>query len=416
MNVREWIRNKIEKTEAITREDLYKLYDLACEELGIEINYETYTRTIRKLLPLETNNNTPNKYEETTTCIKAERIFTRKPQTLEEVTEMFQINSKLWQCVKFSVSSWDVTSTRVGKTATNYSVKAEFKRREDVINYEELKEKFINDVKEYIPSTFNSKFKNNKNVTLLEIDIFDLHFGKLAWGAETGEDYDHKIARERFLSAISDILNKASHTRIDKILFIIGQDLFNFDNTANETTGGTRQDADVRWQKMFDKGVALLIEGIDLMVKTAPVDLMWFKGNHDTQTSFYATLYIDAWYRNNPDVDVNTSPSSRKYYIWGNSLIGFTHGNKEKKRLSGIMQVEQPKNWGLTKYREWHVGHRHSEHAVEENGVIIRSISSITGTDAWHKDEGYVGAIKKAQAFLWDYEYGLISIINSVIL
>jgi hypothetical protein len=95
--------------------------------------------------------------------------------------------------------------------------------------------------------------------------------------------------------------------------------------------------------------------------------------------------------------------------------FGFTHGDKEGKRLGGIMQVEQAKNWGLTKYKEWHMAHLHSEQVKEENGIIIRTISSVCGTDAWHTDSGYVGAIQKAQSFVWDYETGLDMIINSVI-
>ncbi len=36
---------------------------------------------------------------------------------------------------------------------------------------------------------------------MLEVDITDLHFGRLTWGKESGEDYDVKIAREMALKA-----------------------------------------------------------------------------------------------------------------------------------------------------------------------------------------------------------------------
>jgi len=36
---------------------------------------------------------------------------------------------------------------------------------------------------------------------------------------------------------------------------------------------------------------------------------------------------------------------------FGKCLIGFTHGDKEKKRIFGNMQVEVPEAWGRTLYR-----------------------------------------------------------------
>ena len=55
------------------------------------------------------------------------------------------------------------------------------------------------------------------------------------------------------------------------------------------------------------------------------------------------------------------------------------------------------------------------EHTREVNGVIIRNLSSFTGTDMWHRNSGYVGAIKKCQSFLWDKEKGLKNIIITTV-
>ena len=96
--------------------------------------------------------------------------------------------------------------------------------------------------------------------------------------------------------------------------------------------------------------------------------------------------------------------------------MGFTHGDKEKNRIGGLMQIEAREAWGRTKYHEIHTGHWHSEQITKESGgVIIRSLSSFTGSDLWHNESGYVGAIKKCQSFLWDKNKGLKSIIVSTI-
>ena len=44
---------------------------------------------------------------------------------------------------------------------------------------------------------------------------------------------------------------------------------------------------------------------------------------------------------------------------------------------------------------------------MEENGVIVRNVSSLTGTDFWHHKVGFVMASKKTIAFVYDYYKGL---------
>jgi predicted phosphodiesterase len=243
----------------------------------------------------------------------------------------------------------------------------------------------------------------------------DLHLGKLGWHGETGEDYDHKIAEKRFLGVITNFIDRTKNIQFEEIIFPIGQDFFNFSTIDGATINGTRQDNDLRWQKLFLLGAELLVNAIDLLSEIAPTRVFYVSGNHDKTTSYYILNYLYAWFRNNENISVDRSPLTRKYVHFGNCLIGFAHGDTEKQRIKGIMQVEAPVAWGNSKFREWHLGHLHSEQIREENGVIIRNISSITGTDAWHYETGYVGSIKKAQGFIWDREFGLTDILNSVI-
>jgi len=250
---------------------------------------------------------------------------------------------------------------------------------------------------------------------MLEVPIVDLHLGKLAWAPESGEDYDHKIAQKRFMSVIDDVIERTSHLKFEKILFPVGNDFFNFDTISGTTTAGTLQNNDLRWQKLFTKGLELLIRAIDLLSNIAPVHVLCVPGNHDKMISFYAVYSLHCWYRNSDSVFVDTSPMARKYIEFGNCLIGYSHLDKEKKRIEGNMQVEASEAWGRTKFREWHGAHLHSEHVREVNGIKIRSLSSITGTDVWHFESGYVGALAVSQSFIWDKEKGLTDILYSVV-
>ena len=71
------------------------------------------------------------------------------------------------------------------------------------------------------------------------------------------------------------------------------------------------------------------------------------------------------------------------------------------------MQMKLLEAWGRTLFREWHLGHLHSEQVKEEHGVKVRNLSSVTATDSWHYTSGYVGAIATSQSFVWDKERGL---------
>ena len=77
------------------------------------------------------------------------------------------------------------------------------------------------------------------------------------------------------------------------------------------------------------------------------------------------------------------------------------------------MPIEAKELWGQA-YHEMHTAHLHSEQMIQEiNGVIVRRISSPTALDTWHTTHGYMGAVRKAQTFLYDKARGLVQTINT---
>lgn len=260
------------------------------------------------------------------------------------------------------------------------------------------------------------KIKYNPGNLMLELPIMDVHLGKLAWGEETGDDYDLKIAEKLYKDTVTDILGKVESCNfpIEKIVFPVGQDFFQADNSVSETTAGTRVDTDSRVHKFYRKGVELLVWAVEQLRQIAPVEIMYVAGNHDKILSYCAVVTLSARYEDCDSVTVDLSPSPRKYVHYGVNLIGFSHG-KEGKRIEHLMQQEQPEAWGQTRYREWHLGDLHHEEAKEVGGIKIRRISSITGTDAWHSEKGFISQ-RMAQAFIWDKELGRQFVIDSNII
>lgn len=271
---------------------------------------------------------------------------------------------------------------------------------------------FLEFAQNYKPVKLPKKPKVNNSNRLLELSIVDLHLAKLSWSPETGENYDRHIAEERFMYVINDVLEEVQNMPLKKIIFPIGNDFFNFDNIKGSTSKGTPQHNDSRWQKMYLFGQELLIKAIDMLRQLAPVTVFVVPGNHDWLTSFHAIVNMNSWYRNDDDVTVNTNPRSRKYVRFGNTLLGFTHLDKEKKRIYGCMQVEAKKDWGETKYHEWHGAHLHKELVKDDMGVVVRNLSCVSARDEWHYNNGYLPHPHN-QAFIWDYNKGLKYIINT---
>ena len=322
----------------------------------------------------------------------------------------------LWEVVtcKLVTGSWDVTLKNAdgeGKQHTNrkYSVTLTVKPLGGRLTSDQ-----IMDVFKALPPVKLETLRHEAGDFMLELPIMDFHLGKLAWREETGADYDLKIAEKLWRETVHSLLSKAQLAgRPEYILFPIGQDFFHFDTPTTTTTAGTQLDSDTRWQKMFCKGVELLTWAVEQCRLLAPVRVLWIPGNHDTILSYAATVGLAQRYFETEDVSVDLSPQPRKYVRYGANLIGFAHGVEEGKRIDGLMQVEAAQDWGKTDWREYHLGHLHTEQTTEKNGIIFRRISSVTAPDAWHSENGFIGATRRAQVFVWDKDKGLQMILNS---
>lgn len=338
-------------------------------------------------------------------------------KTIDDLIDHCKIDLNVWEIERYVVNKWEVGSNVDGQIIVEplFQIKAYLKRIKQQFDYKKIRNEFIKDAKRFAPNYKTFEYKEISNGHLLEINIFDLHFGKLCWGLETGDNYDTKIASKRFLKAISAIISRSQGYDIKKILFPIGNDFFNSDTRRNETSNGTPQDEDLRWQKTFKAGRELLIAGIDMLSQIAPVDVVVVQGNHDWERSFYVGDVLSCWYHKNKNVQVNNDPTPRKHYKFGNCLISYTHGNNEKVAdLPLLVASEVPKMWASTQFREIHVGHLHHKKEIkymstqEQKGIVIRFMRSLSGTDAWHNNKGYKGAIQSCEAFIWDENEGLI--------
>lgn len=350
------------------------------------------------------------------------RVTTRSLdiKTVEDALRVSKVDLSVWEVERSKINSWEVTisgkrsSTEKDQTYTNYQVSIWLKRKvADAVR--DGIELLLAEVKK--GSRHASRPRPTRGARhLLEISLFDCHFGLYAWGKETGTDYDLRIAEQRYASAAADLLSKTREYAPDRILLPIGNDFFHI----NDTTGTTprahnKLDVDTRLAKVFKAGCNAAVALIDLCARQAQVDVIWVPGNHDPDTSFYLCSVIEARFHNHNGVTVDVSPKQRKYVHYGTSLIGFTHGDEEPHNsLPTIMAGECKDVWGRVKTCEWHLGHYHKRKEMRYNAgdsygnVVVRVLPSISGTDSWHFKKGYVNGDKAADAFLYDKERGFV--------
>lgn len=341
-------------------------------------------------------------------------------KSLDDLVKAFNIDLSKWSIPDFEVGTYEVTGfdkNRVAKTITMYRSKAKLKPLPYHKDIAKLKKDWFEDMRSLKPlSAVKGKSFNSDGVYMLEIAAYDLHLGKV--GIQ-GDSYCMDIARERMVSALEDLLYKSRGWNIGKIVFVVGNDYMHIDKAHPfpSTTKGTPQIISTSGELIYRFGRKLLIEAINLLSERAHVHVVVISGNHDRESMFHLGDALDLFYEESDCVTVDNGFGMMKCYKHGNSLVVFDHGDKVKpQQLPGIVMARFRAVLSSVKYIEVHRGHLHhvkSQRPVlgfednEFNGLVVRNLSSMCGTDQWHDDKGYVGAIKRAHAFVWSVHNGL---------
>jgi len=252
----------------------------------------------------------------------------------------------------------------------------------------------------------------------LVISPMDLHYGKYCVMDETGTSYNRTQARQLVMFHGQRILRKvAKHGRPKKIICVTGSDWFHIDNPHGTTTNGTPQDMDGTRSEILLQGVDLMRDFIEMLRAVAPVEFMTVPGNHDSDSCLSANMVLKAWYRDTPGITIlSQGDLPRMYTRFGNSLIGFGHGDSvSTKDLHGVMTQEAAAMWAKSAFRYYFTGHVHHRILDEIHGITHRVLSSLSGTDRWHKKKGYVTSGRALQGFLVSETEGISTELISML-
>lgn len=317
-----------------------------------------------------------------------------------------------------------------------------FSKTNKEVSWEDVRANLIKDMHLYAPKYPIIKREKHKDPKLFVVDASDPHFGKYSGIEETGESYNLNVASERYQKGIESLVNRVANEKIEKILFISGNDRNHVDNPHNTTTSGTRQDTDGMWFEHFNAAKKAEIDAINTLLTIADVHYVHCPSNHDYLSGFLFADIMASWFRNNKNITFDVTTAHRKYVQYGLNLIGMSHGDGAKEiDLPDLMKTEARQAWGQVKYGYWYLHHIHHKDKkarlgsqkiqIEKDKIgvsvlhtnleidmefhtHIEYLRSISGTDSYHHRNGYQHNFKAMEAFLHDPYEGQIARYNQL--
>lgn len=309
---------------------------------------------------------------------------------------------------------WIKTKNPDGSGVSAFVVNPNF-QAQDVSTMKSLQEDLIESLQGYSPKFVRIERIEDSNSYLLVLDPADIHVGKLCSSFEVGEAYNNQIAVQRALFGVKGILQKVSSFKIDKILFIGGNDILHIDSPKRETTSGTKQDTDGMWHTNFLIAKQLYVDILEILITVADVHFCFNPSNHDYASGFFLSQVIEAYFKNCENISFDSTIAHRKYFKYFKNLIGTTHGDGAKMTdLPMLMATEMPKEWSETEHRYVYVHHLHHKWSKDVFSVCVEGLRSPSGTDSWHHRNGYEHAPKAVEGFLHCKENGQIARITHV--
>lgn len=239
--------------------------------------------------------------------------------------------------------------------------------------------------------------------------VSDFHLGMLAWGDESGDDWDMKIAEDLFSRWFDAAFQKAPDAGTG-VINLLG-DLAHFDSLVAVTpASGNVLDADTRYQKLVRYMIRMVRRVVDMaLVKHKAVRLLIVQGNHDESGMIWLAEMFSTLYDNEPRVFVDTSPDVYKMVRHGKTTLFFHHGHKARfDAIEPVMIAKFRKAFGESVYSYAHVGHLHHQKIVESRNMIVEQHRTLAAKDAYASRGGWMSG-RSANVITYSAEYGEVA-------
>lgn len=255
----------------------------------------------------------------------------------------------------------------------------------------------------------------------LVLPMFDLHYGKQGIIRPDGTSYNRGEAERHLIDKTQELIDDVQHRNVEEVLLVVGSDHFHVDGHHGATTGGrnndgTFQDLDGLPVQILDEGCDLTLQQINMLRQLDTVKrirIVMVPGNHDRILSFALIKFLEAALTGEKGIEVIKNYNSRWYGTYGNTLMGFDHGDGiRKKEVSNIVMSEARHLMSATRETVFFGGHLHHEVKLDMGGLTYYQIASLSDSDRWHEKKGYTGSRRQMTAFLMGRTRGMHLHIN----
>ena len=259
-------------------------------------------------------------------------------------------------------------------------------------------------------------FRINQGKRLAVVNLYDAHLDKLPIKSTCGVESTIEKNIAIFLNIIDRICTVICNNDIDEIIFPVGNDLFHTNGFNSQTKKGTQIEyygsPEDNYYAICD-AITEAITKLALIAKNE-VKVIMVKGNHDEDKITILGYWLERIFKGT-NVQVDFLRKQRKYIKFGDNLLGFAHGDKEKFKIAQlplIMATEAKELWGQTTHRKMYLGDLHHGFeyqflkAKDMPGVEVEYLRSVGTTDTWHEDFGWIGVPKTAYLQIFDEKEG----------
>jgi hypothetical protein len=249
---------------------------------------------------------------------------------------------------------------------------------EQVEKEKKMQAEFLARIKKQAPK---SKKPPVPSKTLAIPANFDVHIGKHCERIRTGREYTPDMAVEQVLKGQRSLYAMTIPFDVTDILLPLGNDIVHIDSNANTTSSGTPQDAYGSVESQMYLAAELYIRSIEMFARNNNVWLCHVHSNHDRVAGWSVSQMVARYFHDHPRVHAaadSMSQQHRKYFVFGENLIMFHHGEAKEEKLLGIIKAEANKALAETNRIYCYQGHTHHK------TVSKRGLNTDIGTEKDH--------------------------------
>jgi len=320
--------------------------------------------------------------------------FKPKPTEKQRNTARYNITPDQWKKVREFRN--EQTLAIIGTSTLEDSegnIKLKWvKRNQDKEELLKALKSVVEALKEEIEPTTPIKYKsalNNANICN-QYTLTDYHLGMMAWGEESGDDWDLKIAEKTLINFFSTAIQQSPNA--ETAIFAQIGDFLHWDGLDAVTPANKHVlDADTRFTKLVRVAIRVIRNIITMLLeKYKKVTVIMAEGNHDPASSVWLREMLASFYDNEPRLFIDTNPDPYYCVTFGKNCLFYHHGHKKAiNNIDSVFVSKYKKEFGKSEYVYGHTGHLHHTKMLESNLMTLEQHRTLAAKDAYASRGGY---------------------------